>query len=83
MGKSIIMMLRMLLKIIILIDLNCQILFGKRRSSSTFLMLTLLKLFKSDERSLVSASGCRRGDRTGVEFEHIRGNRVGGADYFR
>jgi len=66
--------------IIILVDLNSEILLGKRGSTC---MLTLFKLFKDNERPLVTTARSGRGNRTGVKFEKVGVDRIGGAVEFR
>ena len=74
-------MVRMLLVLIILVNLNSKILFGKRRSSIKVLMLTLLKLLKRHKRSLMGTARSRRGNRAGIEFEDVRTNGISRTSY--
>jgi len=46
-------------------------------------MLTLFKLFKDNERPLVTTARSGRGNRTGVKFEKVGVDRIGGAVEFR
>jgi hypothetical protein len=77
-----VLLLGLLLIVVVLVDLDGEVLFGKRRATRRLVVLALFKLFKSHEGTLVPTARCRGGDGAGVEFEEVRADRVGGTIEF-